>query len=78
MNFEASPAALARNEEDIRPVTNWTLRRNRYRMPTDAEADLIGVGTSYPSTVSVVNDEGLFFINDGATIHVFTTAELGI
>jgi len=78
MNFKATPKALALNEEDIRPVTNWTLRRNRYRLPTPEEAQKIGVGTDYPSTVSVVNDEGLFFINDGATIYVFTTAELGL
>ena len=75
MKFLPTEDALATigGREPIQAVANWTIRRNRYRAPTDAEAEAL------PNpNVRVVCDEGLLFVLSDAAMRVYSLRELGL
>lgn len=80
MKFSASQNAIAHKAgvEPIKAVANWTLRRHRYRAPTNDEIRAAGIGVRFPMGAQVLRDEGLLFVTSGETVSAFTLAELGL
>lgn len=78
ITFAPSPASLAHASARgavLKAIANWTVKRRRFRSPTEREAKALGL---IAQGAEVVHDEGLYFVKDGSILRVFTQIELGL
>ena len=78
ISFDPSPDALAHvraRGQVLKAIANWTVKRRRFRAPTDTEAMALGL---ISPGAEVVHDEGLYFVLDVSALRVFTQKELGL